>query len=70
MRKYYCDLCGKIFTGGIKAEHGKPCSGTVGALISGLDICEPCLDKIRMRSVWEQFFLDKLKEEIAHGQNE
>lgn len=64
MRKYFCDLCGKPFTGGVKAGQCKVFTGTVGALLSGLDICEPCLDKIRVRSGWEQFFLDKLKEEV------
>ena len=67
MRKFYCDICGRPFTGGIKAEQGKPCSGTVGALISGLDICDRCLDRIRSRS-WEQFFLDKLKEAVTDGE--
>ena len=70
MRRYYCDICGQSFTGGIKAEHGKGCTGTVGALISGLDICEGCLDAIRRRSGWEQFFLNKLKEEISDGKEQ
>lgn len=69
MRKYFCDICGKPFTKGIKAEQGKPCTGTVGTLLSGLDICEPCLDAIRSRSGWEQTFLQKVREEIFYGQD-
>ena len=63
MRRYYCDICGMPFTKGVKAEQGKPCTGTVGALISGLDICETCLDIIRHKQ-WEQRFLDVVKEEV------
>ena len=70
MRKLCCDLCGKLFNGGVKAGQCKVCTGTIGDLIYGLNICEPCMDKIRMRSGWEQFYLDKLKEEISDGEKQ
>ena len=72
MKKYYCDICGKVFDpakGGHKAEWTITQEGYLGLATAGFDVCKNCMDigkKVdflgAMRDAWESAVMDSLKE--------